>query len=782
MSKRAHEQARNLVRAVSALACVLFAAPPQAGWLTWDGSPEGTPPEVKVIESDADSTRFEVVIHGFFMEEVEAETDPAAACSGMKFSRIFLPRDSMTNYGTTTSNGAAELPVIRRYLAVLSDADAVRIAPNAYEIDEESVTTLEQVTVYPFQGFRSEEHPRLDFSFSDKFYTSAISYPIPYDSAPTLTFRIGLFHHLRVARVEMFPLVHIPSDRVLRVYRHFKVKVGHSGGERPEVPSSTPTYGKMYSTLIANYDVVKPLLEPPRTTRCGSYLIITPDKYYSNVMPLAWWKRAKGLTVAIRTIPSQIPNTPDGIKDAIRNFYAEHQTDDVFVLLVGDVEELASPVRQAYEWNELRPDCSSDIEYARVAGDDFFPDLFLGRIPADNAQEVDGIVKKILNYEKMSTGGDKTWLGKALLVAHKQDYPARYRACKESIRSYAYSYATPTFDTAYGADGATNTYLRSALNDGRGIVNYRGHGGADCWWAWGVGGQSWCITPDVSGLTNGARTPMIFSITSLNNRIKSTDCIGEIFVKLPQGGAVAFYGASADSGTIPNDYLDKNLFKAVLDEGIEPLGAAANWAQVRTMEELSGAGAFSAEYNANIYLLLGDPEMPVRTRPPLSFGVVEHPQWVEAAEQTVQVVVKDADGDPVPGALATVRKYKGTSASPDVEVQDYTDGDGKVNFAISPKTRGGLSVTVLKQDYIPYDSDSSLRVIHTERDLVSGSFSLSWQIEPGKSYAVYTSDSLWPEPNWSRLGITPEKEGLTMTFTDTTAGSARFRFYKVQAR
>ncbi len=748
-------------------------------WLTWDDSAEGTPAEVNVIESDADGTTLEVLIHGFFVEQMQRET----SLGTMDFSRIILPRDSSSSCGATTSAGSAELPVIRRYIAVLSDAEEAEISgPAAYEIDEASVTSLEQVTVYPFQGFHSDEYPQVGFNLDEKFYESRIPFPLRYDKPPHLGFEVEAFHNLRVARVEMYPFVYIPADRVLQVYRRYTVRIEHSGQGHPEPLSSSEMYERMYSGLVANYQQIRPLLPPARQGLCGSYLIIIPEKYYANVMPLASWKRAKGLSVAVQTIPSQIDNTADDIKSAIASFYEEHPGDDVYVLLVGDVEDVASPRCEAYEWNELKEDSCSDTQYARVTGDDLLPDLFLGRLPAGDAATVDNAVKKILDYEKMPGGGDKTWLGKALLVAHKQDYPGGYTACKERVRSYSYSFAAPAFDTAYGGEEVGNPELRNALEDGRGIVNYRGHGGCDCWWTWGVRGQSWYINPDVATLANGEKTPIIFSISSLNNRISGSNCIGEAFVNLPQGGAVAYYGASADSGSAANNYLDRNLFRAAFDEGVHILGAVVNWAQVKTMEELSRSGAYSSGYNANIYLLLGDPEMSIRTREPQVFGSVEYPKWVEAGEQLLEVMVRDADGGPVAGALVILRKYKGSSASPDVEVNGYTRSDGKASFTISPATPGGLFVTVLKQDYVPYDGDGSFRVIHTERDADTGSFSFSWPIEPGRNYAVYVSDKLLPEPNWELTGISPGKEGLTMTLTDTTAGLARSRFYKVEVR
>ncbi len=747
-------------------------------WLTWDGSQEGTPPEVRVIESDANHTTFEIVVHGFFMENIEKET----SWGTINFGRIFLPRDPMSNYGTMTNVGSAELPLIRRYIAVLSDAEKAVAGPGCYEIDESAVSTIENIMVYPFQAFSSEQYPRLKFNFEEKFYEAVVHYPFDYKSPSLMTFRVGGFHNLRVARVEIYPFVYITLERALKIYRHFKVRVEHAGQPLSELPSVSITYERMYEGLVANYELIKPVLSPLRREECGAYLIIVPDEYYMEVLPLTWWKRAKGLSVATRTIPSQVPNDVDEIRTAIRNFYEEHASGDVFVLLVGDVEEVASPPYPGHEWGLPTENCSSDIKYAMVSGEDTIPDLFVGRLPADNAQDVDNVIKKTLDYERMSSGEDKTWLGKALLVAHKQDYPGKYTACKESIRLYPYSFAMPTFDTVYGGAGAANSAIGNALREGRGIVNYRGQGGADCWWMWGAAGQSWCIVPDVINLTNAEKTPIIFSAASLDNHIKSDDSLGEEFLELPGGGAVAYYGASADAGSVANDYLDKNLFKAAFDEGIHALGAAVNWAQIRTMEELPGTGPFSAEYNSRIYVLLGDPEMSIRTRPPLSFGTVEYPEWVQAGEQSVEVAVRGQEGEPVRDALITVRKYKGASASPDVEARGYTDDEGKVAFAISPTSRGGLSVTVLKQNYVPFYGDGTLGVIHAERDAVTGSFSFSWQAEPGRNYAVYVWDDLRQEAGWRLLGLSPKRDGLTITVTDTTAGLAKARFYKVQAQ
>lgn len=747
-------------------------------WLTWDDSREGTPPEVQVIESGAESTTFEIIVHGFFLELVEKET----SLGTIAFSRIFLPRDANSNYGATPYVGQAELPVIRRCIAVLSDAETAIIHSDAYEIEEAAVSTVEGITVYPLQRLASEQYPPGEFDLMEKAYTSPIRFPLDYASPRVLTFDAAQFHRLRVAKAEMYPFVYVASEQKLYIYRHFKVKVDHSGGTIAAPVPPTILDEEMYGDLVANYEAIRPLLPPTLPVRHGYYLVVVPDRFLTKILPLVWWKRAKGLEVSVITLPGQIPNTVADIQGAIRAFYNVHPIGDVFVLLVGDVQDVASPTCSAYEWNEPTQECPSDIQYARVAGNDPIPDLFLGRIPADNEQDVENIVAKILQYETLREETDSAWLGKVLLVAHKQDYPDSYTACNESIRSYYYSLAAPIFDSAYGGGGATNLDIRRAFNEGRGIIAYRGYGGADCWWTWGVAGQSWCINPDVANLTNDGKTPVVFSVASLDNSIRTEDCLGEELVELPQRGAVAYYGAAADAGSAPNEYLDRDLFKAVFDEEIHFLGAVVNWAQIRTMEEFSGEGFFSAAYNANLYTLLGDPEMSVRTRRPLVFGTVDYPPWVEPGEQNIEVVAKNPNGGPIRKALATVRKYKGVSASPDVAVSGYTDDEGTVRFSIAPATRGRLSVNVLKQDYIPFDSDYPLRVIHSERDPSVGAFSFSWQGDPQKTYAVEVSDSPGFQAEWRLLGITPQREGLTLTVTDPAAALEPSRFYRVRAQ
>ena len=91
----------------------------------------------------------------------------------------------------------------------------------------------------------------------------------------------------------------------------------------------------------------------------------------------------------------------------------------------------------------------------------------------------------LYSLRKYLTPKDK-WVTKNLLVAHQQNAPAKSQACCEEIRTATYD-NMPNFTTAYGADlykggnNATNDTIVSRINDGFGVVNYRGHGVVEGW-------------------------------------------------------------------------------------------------------------------------------------------------------------------------------------------------------------------------------------------------------------------------------------------------------------
>ena len=113
------------------------------------------------------------------------------------------------------------------------------------------------------------------------------------------------------------------------------------------------------------------------------------QNFFDEAKDLADWKHKKGLIVKVVNI-SDIGVSSTQIRQYIKNAYDTWDPKPSYVLLLGDSEYV--PTNYVYS-------AASDLWYSTVDGNDYYPDLFIGRIPADTANEAEVIVQKILTYE-----------------------------------------------------------------------------------------------------------------------------------------------------------------------------------------------------------------------------------------------------------------------------------------------------------------------------------------------------------------------------------------------
>jgi hypothetical protein len=132
----------------------------------------------------------------------------------------------------------------------------------------------------------------------------------------------------------------------------------------------------------------------------ADYLIITHQDFYTAVQPLANDRASRGLRVKMVKVQDVYDEFNFGLLDpqAIRDFlaYAYHNWQPpapTFVLLVGD--GTFDPLNYL---GDLRPEfippyladvdywigeTAADNRYVSVSGDDFLPDMALGRLPVN---------------------------------------------------------------------------------------------------------------------------------------------------------------------------------------------------------------------------------------------------------------------------------------------------------------------------------------------------------------------------------------------------------------
>jgi hypothetical protein len=523
-------------------------------------------PELKIINSAEENFTFEVTFPEPGIKEIEHEQG--------KFWLF-----SFEGAGCTDEKGRPQLPLWGRLIAVPGGTE-VKV-----EILDFDCVRLPDYTIWPFQAETDEDYSA--FAMDKEFYQQDKDCPgrLVGLSEPMV------WRDLDVVGLRIFPVQYNPARGEITVYTRMVIKVTY-GGELFRKPISS-RYKKLYRPLVLNYDAASFVENDSSST----YLMIVGDEFFSEIQRLADWYRQRGVSVDVVKI-SEVGVMPKHVKYYIDQHYQQYQTD--WVLLVGDVE-----VVPAFMYFSTWGDFPSDSWYSFLRGDDFYAELAIGRLSVKNVTELSDQLTKILDYKDGSI--NVPWRQRTVLIAHGQKFPVKYSECKRKIFNFKYSYSQPMMDTLMGGcEGVTNADIARAINLGRNIVNYRGHGSSLGWTQWNGEKESWEIN-DVLALENGQRTPIVFNIACNCHKIhlEERDCFGEVWLKKYPGGAVASLGASSPSYTTTNHYYDEVLYKAILDEGILEIGWASNLAAAFIV---ANCGSFGIT-NTKMYLWLGDPAM-----------------------------------------------------------------------------------------------------------------------------------------------------------------------------
>jgi hypothetical protein len=534
---------------------------------------------MRSIQSTVSMAKLKLTTPGFHQVRVAKE--------GMQFQRL-----SLLDAGVSTEVGKPEVPIMRRFVALPPGANAtVRVTTGATK-------TMEGMLVFPTQPpVKDQAGTEPPFTMDRAFYAQDVSYP-PEVAVVSTPMMLG---KQRVALLEVAPMQYNPARKQLTVFQDVDVEVSFTRPARALAPSPAVSEAtkRLGTAAIVNPELIAAIAA---ATEPWDYLIISADQFLEELEPLINWKRSKGLKVHLARI-SYVGNTPAQIQNFVRAAFDNHGTR--YVLLVGDVDTITTYTFAGSDGTSI----PSDYYYSLVSGTDLLPDVAIGRFSARTEAEVTNMVSKSVSYEQSPFTPSLDWYKKAVFVSDTDSFEPTSDWCAAVASANGY-----TVDKFYRSLGnATASNVASAINGGRAIVNYRGHGSAT---GWSTSGFS---NTNIASLTNGRMMPVVFSVTCETGHLDySSDCFTETFLKRfasgPQG-AVAVWGASRPSWRSPNNELDKGAFDALLNLDIHPLGEVTNSAKLYCITAL-GTGA-SVQDNLYMYNLFGDPSLNVWTSRPL---------------------------------------------------------------------------------------------------------------------------------------------------------------------
>ena len=357
-------------------------------------------------------------------------------------------------------------------------------------------------------------------------------------------------------------------------------------------------------------------------TNGADWIMITHSSFMTGVLPLATWRSEQGYRTAVIEVQDIYDEFNGGLIDpeAIHNFLAYAYQNwqppaPQYVLLMGDghydfrnnlkrnVPFFVPPyLAQADPW---QGETAADNRYVTVSGSDTFPDMYLGRITVRTPEEAVGVVNKILGYEQNMPGS--AWNMKLLFVADNYDpqagdFPALSDVIVEQLHT-PFTFTKVYLNVNYSDPALARSAITNAINEGRGIVNYVGHGSVRYWTKELIFGDR-----DFSDLSNSDRLPFIMAMTCLEGQYHSPvvttlgHSIGEGIVRLVGKGAIGSWSPTGYGVASGHDYLNRGFFDAFLNRGITQLGPATHVGLLTLWTDTSGHREL-----IDTYILFGDP-------------------------------------------------------------------------------------------------------------------------------------------------------------------------------
>ena len=594
---------------------------------------------ISVLSSTENETILEYTIGKF--ETLAVQID------NMTWHNVYLPGE-----GILENKGYPQLPVFNRSI-IINDRSLMKI-----EILDVEYQDFE-LAVAPSKGiiYRNVNPNTVPYVFDsiyqkDKFYPANLGeLSDPY-----------ILRDYRGITIKTYPFAYNAFTKTLRVYTHYKIKIyaeGEDNRNTISVPrnSITVDFIPIYAHHFLNWEQHR---YTPVNDTFGKMLVICHSNFLSEMTNFVNWKNQKGIPTELIEF-STIGTTATQLQTYIQNRYLANR-EISYILLVGDLAYIPSPTYGAGE---------SDPSYSLVAGNDAYPDIFVGRFSAESTTDVITQVNKVIHYERDLNSMD-SWvqnafgIGSSSGIGDDGEYDYQHiNNIKQLLIAYGYN----TVDEIY-YDSATASQVTNAINAGRGFGNYCGHGSTINWDTTGFN------INNVNALSNGYMTPFIMSVACLNGHFGS-NCFAEAWLRKSGGGAIAFYGSSINQSWNPPMEAQDEVTNLLVAEAKTTIGGLF-FNGCCSMIDVYGTEGVNIFRTWNIF---GDPSLLVRTKTPTPMTVT-HPATIYSGSTSIIVSTG------ISKALVSIT-YNNC-----IYGRGYTNAAGTVSINLINAPLGNLSYTI----------------------------------------------------------------------------------------
>lgn len=507
--------------------------------------------------------------------------------NGVVMKNILLPGTFLPN-----DEGMPNLPGQSRFIAIPNDAK-VKMRVLVYRTEK-----LEGLDIAPAPRIPLETEDGLYYPVNTRVYSTNAFYP----AEPVICSEVTTIRGVDAVIVGVTPFQYNPVTKELIVYRDIQIELTFEGGDgrfgRDEFRSYwfDPIHYDLFlnSSALPEIDYNKRRNELMSGRPTGAeYLIVTPNgpEFLQWADSIKRFRQQQGILTQVVTLAQIGGSTATQLESYFNNAYYTWDIKPVAVLLLGDYgtntnSTIVSPIYNNY--------CVSDNIYADVTGN-HMPDIIFARITANNATQLQTMVRKFLRYER-TPPTNPVFYNKPITALGWQT-ERWFQICSEVIGGFwrsqgknptrinaIYSgtpgtvwstapntqivvnyfgpngknYIPATPAELGGWTGGNATMVNNAINAGAFMLQHRDHGFEDGW------GEPAYYSSNINSLTN---TDLTF-ILSINCLTGKYNYAGEVFAEkfhrhtyAGQGaGALGIIAASEVSYSFVNDTYVWGLF------------------------------------------------------------------------------------------------------------------------------------------------------------------------------------------------------------------------------
>jgi hypothetical protein len=326
----------------------------------------------------------------------------------------------------------------------------------------------------------------------------------------------------------------------------------------------------------------------------ADYLVIYHPDFLPALSDLVQLRQAQGYRLlledvqAIYDVYGQGRLDPAAIHAYLEDAYHRWEIRPVYVLLVGDGTSDPKRYLPSSSMTFIPPfladvdpwagETASDNRYVAVEGDDSLPEMLIGRLPVNDLDEAQAVVQKIVRYEAQPAVG--SWPGRGLVVADNPDRGGDFPVIAETFLGPLSDSTIQAERLYYEQHEATEVgmrqKIRSAWNEGAGLIIYTGHASIHQW-----GAEQFLHLEDLSSLQNGNRLPLLLEMTCFTSsfQVPGFATLDESLLRHPKGGAVGAWGSTGLGIATGHATLAESFLAQVLGKNTS-IGEAALMAKL----------------------------------------------------------------------------------------------------------------------------------------------------------------------------------------------------------